>query len=68
MSPVPESQVEEKGGDPKRLIFDDWGRTNNTCLRLDNEERLFGTAPGRWQERETRQWKDEAGKEHTGMK
>ena len=42
------------GGDPKRLIFDDWGRTNNTCLRLDNEERLIGAAPGRWQERETR--------------
>src|SRR5208337_2942338 len=29
----------------KRLTFDPWGRTNNTCLRFDgNDERLFGSA------------------------
>ena len=36
----------EKGGETKRLTFDDWGRTNNTCVRLDGEERLFGERAG----------------------
>jgi hypothetical protein len=35
---------------PRRLTFDEWGRTNNTCLRVDGEEVLFGEAPGSWVE------------------
>jgi hypothetical protein len=27
---------------PKRLTYDEWGRTNNTCLRVDGGEYLFG--------------------------
>ena len=35
----------------KRLTFDPWGRTNNTCLRFDgNDERLFGGTGGRWED------------------
>jgi hypothetical protein len=52
------------GGGSKRLTFDEQGRTNNTCIRLDGRELLFGERPfrlsngqtidnwpGRWQER-----------------
>jgi hypothetical protein len=33
---------------PKKLTFDEWGRSNNTCLRVDSEEVLFGQPPGRF--------------------
>jgi hypothetical protein len=36
----------------KRLTFDDWGRTNNTCLKIDGGEHFFGDASGRWLMRE----------------
>ncbi len=36
----------------KRLTFDEQGRSNNTCIRLDGEEVLFGESPGTWKERE----------------
>jgi hypothetical protein len=29
-------------GHHKRLTFDEWGRSNNTCLRIDRDEVLFG--------------------------
>jgi hypothetical protein len=32
----------DKDGKPKRLTFDPWGRSNNTCLRIDGQEILFG--------------------------
>jgi hypothetical protein len=38
----------------KRLTFDDWGRSNNTCLKVDGQEYLFGSPPGRWVSREER--------------
>ncbi len=47
-----------KGRDPadlthfKRLTFDDWGRSNNTCLKIDGNEYLFGQSPGQWVNRE----------------
>ena len=28
----------------KKLTFDPWGRSNNTCLRIDDEKILFGGA------------------------
>jgi hypothetical protein len=57
------------GAQLKRLTFDPWGRTNNTCLRLDkSDERLFGGTRGRWQEAETRNWKDDEGREHDGVR
>ncbi len=59
----------DKGAGLKRLTFDPWGRTNNTCLRLDNKtSRLFGSARGRWEERAATNWKDERGQEHQGVK
>jgi len=51
-------------GQPKRLTFDPEGLTNNCCIRLDGQERLFGEQPfrkkvgitqrqpGRWTEME----------------
>ena len=36
----------------KRLTFDDWGRSNNTCLKIDGGEFLFGDSPGKWLARE----------------
>jgi hypothetical protein len=42
-----------KGAAVNRLTFDPWGRTNNTCLRFDGrDERLFGSARGRWEQRD----------------
>ncbi len=38
-------------GTPRRLTADEYGRTNNLCVRIDGSERLFGSAPGRWAER-----------------
>lgn len=32
----------------KQLTFDEAGRTNNTCVRVDGDERLLGQEPGRW--------------------
>ncbi len=42
------------GAAVNRLTFDPWGRTNNTCLRFDGQhERLFGSASGRWEKRDS---------------
>jgi hypothetical protein len=58
-----------KGVALKRLTFDPWGRTNNTCLRFDkSDERLFGGPQGRWEESAARGWKDDRGKDHEGVK
>jgi hypothetical protein len=52
----------------KRLTFDPWGRTNNTCLRFDRtDERLFGGPRGSWEEREAKTWKEQDG-EHEGVR
>jgi hypothetical protein len=44
---------EKDPADPKRLkrlTWDEWGRSNSTCLRIDGAERLFGQLPGTWVE------------------
>jgi hypothetical protein len=52
-----------------RLTFDPWGRTNNTCLRFDGkDERLFGGAAGNWEERAAKNWKDDKGQDHDGIR
>jgi len=57
------------GAAVNRLTFDPWGRTNNTCLRFDHkDERLFGSARGRWEDSEDRNWKDEQGQTHNGVR
>jgi hypothetical protein len=56
-------------GNPKKLTYDLSGRTNNTCLRVDNRDVLFGDARfGQWDERAVRRWQDERGTEHEGMR
>jgi hypothetical protein len=54
----------------RRLTFDPWGRTNNTCLRFDGaDERLFGSGGnGHWEESAVRGWKDDQDQEHDGVK
>ena len=53
---------------PKRLTFDEWGRTNNTCLLVDGQARLFGSPPGRWQQQHADRWKDDQGRSRFGTK
>ncbi|HKI35974.1 MAG TPA: hypothetical protein VKA46_29225 [Gemmataceae bacterium] len=61
--------TENEGGNPKKLTFDLYGRTNNTCLRVDGKDALFGDTLGaRWIDRGVARWKDETGQEHDGMK
>jgi hypothetical protein len=52
----------------RRLTFDPWGRTNNTCLRFEgSDERLFGSGDkGHWKDSDVKDWKDEQGQEHKG--
>ncbi|HZY83556.1 MAG TPA: hypothetical protein VFE78_01885, partial [Gemmataceae bacterium] len=41
----------------------------NTCLRFDGrDERLFGSARGRWEESAARGWKDDRGQQHDGTR
>ncbi|HWG47575.1 MAG TPA: hypothetical protein VN688_32730 [Gemmataceae bacterium] len=37
-----------RGDRLKRLTFDEHGRSNNTCLRVDGKDYLFGQPPGEW--------------------
>ena len=39
----------DKAARPKRLTFDERGRTNNVCYRLDGKEFLLGSGEGRWE-------------------
>jgi hypothetical protein len=57
----------------KRLTFDRWGRTNNTCVRIDGREALFGhdlrgKPRGRWVEREAPLGQDASGRERQGLR
>ena len=63
----------------KRLTFDEKGLTNNTCVRLDGQELLFGERPfhtadgkefgswpGQWKEREIALGQDRTGRPREG--
>jgi hypothetical protein len=55
-------------GKPKKLTFDEFGRTNNTCVRVDGTDALFGDdRAGSWEERAVEEW-TEGGDKHTGTK
>ena len=44
-----EKDPEDKTGKKrKRLTFDPWGRSNNTCLHINGEQVLFGDPRGAW--------------------
>ncbi len=36
-------------GHAKRLTYDEYGCSNNTCVRVDGEDYLFGHPPGTWE-------------------
>jgi hypothetical protein len=58
-----------QGANVKRLTFDPWGRTNNTCLLFDDTDaRVFGGSQGSWKERAAKSWKDEQGQDHEGVR
>jgi hypothetical protein len=52
----------------KRLTFDDWGRTNNTVIRIDGNDTLFGYAPCAWMDRKGPLGKDPNGRERSGLR
>jgi hypothetical protein len=52
----------------KRLTFDDWGRTNNTCLRIDGNDYLFSYAPCAWVDRTAKLGKDASGRQREGLR
>ncbi len=58
------------GVNVRRLTFDPWGRTNNTCFRLDRtDDRLFGSGDkGHWEESAAESWRDDKGQKHKGVK
>jgi hypothetical protein len=51
----------------KKLTFDEWGRTNNTCLRVDGKDFLFGHPPGAWLEMQSRLQGERAGRPRDGL-
>jgi hypothetical protein len=50
----------------KQLTFGPRGETNNTCVRVDSSDRLFGLPPGKWQGPVTKLAKDAAGNQRLG--
>src|SRR5262249_46589354 len=52
----------------KQLTYAPQGQTNNTCVRVDGTDRLFGQPPGKWKVQSMKLGKDEAGKDHFGFK
>ncbi len=51
----------------KKLTFDEWGRTNNTCLRVDGKDYLFGQPPGTWFEMKGKLAGETAGRPRDGF-
>jgi hypothetical protein len=51
----------------KKLTFDEWGRTNNTCLRVDGSDFLFGQPPGVWLEMKGALKGERAGRPRDGL-
>lgn len=41
-------EMEADGQKAKRLTSEDDGRNNNTCIKIDGNESLFGQQPGEW--------------------
>jgi hypothetical protein len=57
----------QRPGRSKRLTFDEWGRSNNTCLRIDHAEVIFGERKGTWREREKSLGEDVTGRKREGL-
>ena len=73
--------AEEAGGRRSRLTYEERGLTNNTCVRIDGRERLFGERgfrdddgvyhngfPGRWEVPAAPLGPDEAGRPREGRR
>jgi len=57
----------EHPGQPKKLTFDEHGLSNNTVLRLDGREYIFGQSPGKWIEMKSRLPGETAGLPRDGI-
>lgn len=51
----------------KQLTYHPRGLTNNTCIKIDGKEFLFGHPPTKWIDPEIRLGKDQTGKTRLGM-
>ncbi len=52
---------------PKKLIFQERGRSNNTCVRVDGKDSLFGEPPGTWIEMKRKLEGETAGRPRNGL-
>ncbi len=57
-----------KAKELKKLIYDPLGRSCNVCVKIDGAERLLGSAPGQWLEKEGKLGADDAGRERNGLR
>jgi hypothetical protein len=62
-----ETQPVKKGEIPKLLTFHRAGLSNNTCVKIDGSERLFGSKPGKWKDRAVKLGKNPEGKDRLGL-
>jgi hypothetical protein len=54
-------------GRAKRLTYDEHGCTNNTCLRVDRADSLFGHPPGTWEQMQAPLPPDSEGRPRRGL-
>ncbi len=52
---------------PKKLTFDEHGLSNNTVIRLDGREEIFGQPPGTWIEMKSKLQGETAGRPRDGL-
>jgi hypothetical protein len=52
----------------KKLTFDEWGRSNNTCVTVDSFTTLFGSSSGNWVDLSAPLGKDAEGNERVGRR
>jgi hypothetical protein len=63
---MPHERDPENPNQEKLLTFDPRGMTNNTCVRVDGADFLFGEPPGQWQEPSLPLDADAKGRPRTG--
>jgi hypothetical protein len=58
----------DQAGNPKRLTYDAYGRTNNTVVRVGGQDFIFGELPGVWVEKEGKLEADKTGRVPQGAR
>jgi hypothetical protein len=57
----------ENPDQPKKLTFDEHGLSNNTVIRLDRREVIFGQPPGEWEKMQSKLQGETAGRPREGL-